>query len=97
MYYVPLAGHQGETRMYKSMQRLFYWPQMAANIFATVKICASRARERIKQRKQTGPLNPFTPEGPLEDFYIVLVCPFKSISKGYKIIILITDRFNKLA
>ena len=34
-----LAGHPGQTRMYDTMRRTYYWPQMAADIAATVRDC----------------------------------------------------------
>ena len=96
MHSTPIAGHPGQTRMYANMRRLFYWPHMAADVFATVQHCPSCARERIKQRKRQHPLILFPAEGPLEDVAVDLVGPFPATKKGYKMILVISDRFSKL-
>ena len=82
MHYVPLAGHPGQTKMYANMRRLFYWPHMAADVFCTVRSCASYARERIKQRKRQTPLTLFPAEGPLDDVALDLLGPFPATKKG---------------
>ena len=82
--------------MYANMHRLFYWPHMATDVFATVQHCPSCARERIKQRKRQHPLILFPAEGPLKDVAVDLVGPFPATKKGYKMILVISDRFSKL-
>ena len=96
MHFTPMGGHPGQTRMYATMRRVFYWPHMAADVLATVRDCASCARERLKQRKRKEPLQTFIAPGPLEDVAIDLLGPFSTTKQGYKSILVITDRFSKL-
>ena len=96
MHYAPAAGHPGQTRMYTTMRRLFYWPHMSADIFAIVRDCPSCSRERLKQRKRQEPLQLFQPTGPLEDVALDLLGPFPKTKQGYQSILVITDRFSKL-
>ena len=96
MHHSPMAGHPGQTRMYANMRRVFYWPQMAADIFGTVRRCYSCARERLRQRKRFEPLQLFPPERPLEDVAIDVLGPLPETKNGYKYVLVITDRFSKL-
>ena len=95
MHHVPLVGHPGKTRTYANMRRQFYLPHMASKIFATVRDCPSSARERLQQRRRNGTLYPFHPEGPLEDIVVDLLGPFNAAKKGYKMIMVLSDRFNE--
>ena len=38
-HYSKLAGHPGQTRMYHYVRSTYYWPQMAADIYRTVRTC----------------------------------------------------------
>ena len=96
MHHSPMAGHPGQTRMYANMRRVFYWPQMAADIFGTVRRCYSCARERLRQRKRFEPLQLFQPERPLEDVAIDVLGPLPETKNGYKYVLVVTDRFSKL-
>lgn len=36
-----LSGHRGQRRMYGTMQRNYFWPNMATNMYKTVSNCNS--------------------------------------------------------
>ena len=55
-HHAKLAGHPCQTRMYYNVLRTYYWPHMAAGIFATVRNCTTCAKNRLKLRKRTNPL-----------------------------------------
>jgi Integrase zinc binding domain len=44
------AGHPGSTRMFRSMRRKFFWPNIAQDFAETVRKCATCAKNRIKER-----------------------------------------------
>ena len=58
-HHAKLAGQPGQTRMYHNVRRTYYWPDMAADIFATVRNFTAFAKNRIKMRKRTSPLKLF--------------------------------------
>lgn len=41
-----MAGHPGQTRMYESLRRLYYWPHISEDINATIKNRLACARNR---------------------------------------------------
>lgn len=56
-YYPTLAGHQGERRMYDSMQREYDWSHMANEVYKSVRNCHKCARNKPseKQRRSIQP------------------------------------------
>ena len=44
----PIAGHPGQTRLHRRLQRSYYWPHMAADISAAVRECTSCAKNRLR-------------------------------------------------
>ena len=40
-HHAKLARHPGQTHMYYNVRRTYYWPHMAADIFATVRNCTT--------------------------------------------------------
>jgi len=91
-----LAGHPGQTRMYYAVRRTYYWPHMAADIYATVRNCAACARNRLKLRKRTNPLRLFPAKAPLEDLCIDILGPLVKTKGGNRFLLVVTDRFSKL-
>ena len=51
--------------MYYHVRRTYYWPHMAADIFATVRKCATCAKNLLKLRRRTNPLKLFPATKPL--------------------------------
>ena len=69
-HYSKLAGHPGQTRMYLQVRSAYLWPQMAADIYRTVRMCNACAKNHLKLRKRTHPLRLFPAERPLESLSI---------------------------
>jgi len=42
----PLSGHPGQTRLHRRLRRVYYWPQMAADVATTQRQSASACRAR---------------------------------------------------
>ena len=95
-HHVKLAGHPGQTRMYYNVRRTYYWPHMAADIFATVRNCTTCAKKRLKLRKRTNPLKLFPARKPLASLCIDILGSLTKSKRGYVFLLVITDRFTKL-
>ena len=61
-----MAGHPAPNRMYYLIQRIYYWPHMAADVVATVCKYSLCARSRVKLRNHTNNLKLFHAEEPLQ-------------------------------
>lgn len=52
LLYLPhssvIARHPEQRRMYDSMQREFYWPQMVDNLYTVVSNCSACERNRVE-------------------------------------------------
>ena len=95
-HHARLAGHPGQTRMYYHVWRTYYWPHMAADIFATVRNCTTCAKNRLKLRKRTNTLKLFPATKPLASLCIDILGPLTKSKKENVFLLVITDRFTKL-
>ena len=93
-HHARLAGHPGETRVFYHVRRTFYWPHMAADIFATVRNCTTCAKNRLKLRKRTNPLKLFPATKPLASLCIDILGPLTKSKEGNVFLLLIMDRFT---
>ena len=95
-HYSKFAGHPGQTRMYRHLRGTYYWPQMAADFYKTVRMCNACAKNRVKLRKRTHTLRLFPARSPLEALSIDIHGPLTKTKKGYRFLLVFTDRFTKL-
>ena len=95
-HYSRLAAHPGGRRLYYSLRRHMYWPSMAVDCYATVRKCSTCAKNRIKLRQRTNPLQLFPPAGPLESVAIDIFGPLLLTSRGNQYLLVMTDRYSKL-
>ena len=95
-HYPKLAGHPGQTRMYYTLRRGYYWPHMAADVFDTVRNCHQCAKNRIRLRKRTNPLALFPATVPLRSVAIDILGPLTKTKKKMRFLLVMTDRFTKL-
>ena len=91
-----MAGHPGQTRLYNTLRRVYYWPHMAADVFATVRNCTRCAKNRIKLRRRTNYLKLFPAREPLESVAMDVLGPLTKTKKGHQYLLIISDRFTKL-
>ena len=82
--------------MYHHVRSTYYWPQMAAGIYRTVRTCNACAKNRVKLRKRTYPLRLFPAQRSLESLSIDILGPLTKTKKGHRFLLVITDRFTKL-
>ena len=95
-HYSKFAGHPDQTRMYRHLSTTYYWPQMAADVYKTVRTCNACAKNRVKLRERTHPLRLFPARSPLEALSIDILGPLTKTKKGYRFLLVVTDRFTKL-
>jgi hypothetical protein len=96
-HYPRSSGHPGGTRLFASLRREFFWPQMAADCKAFVSRCPSCARKELKgKRRHTALLKLFPPSAPLEFVAIDILGPLPKTKSGNRYLLIISDRFSKL-
>ena len=95
-HYPKVAGHPGGRKLYYRIKRHFYWPALAADCYALVRNCPECPRNRIKLRKNFGVLTLFPANAPLESVCIDILGELARTPRGYRYILVITDRFTKL-
>ncbi len=95
-HYSRLAGHPGGRRLYCNLKRHMYWPAMAVDCYAVVRKCSTCAKNRIKLRQRTNPLQLFPPAGPLESVAIDIFGPLLKTPRGNEYLLMLTDRYSKL-
>ena len=95
-HYSKLARHPGQTRMYNYVKKTYYWPHMAADIYATVRSCSTCAKNRLKLRRALNPLKLFPATKPLTNLCIDILRPLTKSKRGCRFLLVITDRFTKL-
>ena len=91
-----LAGHPGQTRMYDSMRKTYYWPQMTADIAAVIRNCRKCAQNRLRLSKRSNKMALFPASKPLEDVAIDLLGPLPKTLSGNRHLLVISCRFTKL-
>lgn len=91
-----LAGHPGESRMYASMRRYYYWVGMAADVVTHVRNCESCARGRVRPLYKRSALRLFPATIPFQDIATDLYGPLPNTAAGHEYVMVITDRFSKL-
>ena len=82
--------------MYHHVRSTYYWPQMAADIYRTVRTCNACAKNSVKIRNRTHPLRLFPAQRPLEILWIDILGPSTKKKKGHRFLLVIIGRFTKL-
>jgi len=95
-HHTATAGHPGGTRMYLTLRQSFYWPSMALDAHNTVRSCVSCAKNRINLKKHKSFLKLFPASRPLQYVSIDILGPMPRTSRGFRYILVITDRYSKL-
>ena len=95
-HHTKLAGHPGRTRMCRNIRETYYWRQIVADVYKTIRNCATCAKNRVKLRKRTHPLRIFPATRPLESLAIDIFGPLTKTKKGHRFLLVISDRFSKV-
>ncbi|GKE33959.1 putative reverse transcriptase domain-containing protein [Tanacetum coccineum] len=90
--------HPGSDKMYQDMKKLYWWPNMKADIATYVSKCLTCAKVKAEHQRLSGLLQqPKIPEWKLEHITMDFVTGLPRTSSGYDSIWVIVDRFTKLA
>ncbi|GJZ65883.1 putative reverse transcriptase domain-containing protein [Tanacetum coccineum] len=90
--------HPGSDKMYQDMKRLYWWPNMKANIATYVSKCLTCAKVKAEhQRPSDLLLQPEIPQWKWDNITMDFVTKLPKSSQGYDTIWVIVDRLTKAA
>nr|GFC46067.1 reverse transcriptase domain-containing protein [Tanacetum cinerariifolium] len=88
--------HLGSDKMYQDMKKLYWWPNMKADITTYVSKCLTYAKVKAEHQKPSGLLvQPKIPEWKWDNITMDFVTKLLKSSQGYDIIWVIVDRLTK--
>ncbi|GJR50281.1 putative reverse transcriptase domain-containing protein [Tanacetum coccineum] len=90
--------HPGSEKMYQDMKKLYWWPNMKANIATYVSKCLTCAKVKAKHQRPSGLLvQPDIPQWKWDNITMDFVTKLPKSSQGYDTIWVIVDRLTKSA
>ncbi|GKE23677.1 putative reverse transcriptase domain-containing protein [Tanacetum coccineum] len=90
--------HPGSNKMYQDMKKLYWWPNMKADIATYVSRCLTCAKVKAKHQRPSGLLiQPKIPEWKWDNITMDFVTKLPKTSQGYDTIWVIVDRLTKSA
>nr|GEV46267.1 hypothetical protein [Tanacetum cinerariifolium] len=90
--------HPGSDKMYQDLKKLYWWPNMKADIAAFVSKCLTCAKVKVEHQKPSGLLQqPKIPEWKWEKITMDFVSGLPRTPSGYDSIWVIVDRLTKSA
>ncbi|GJR25962.1 putative reverse transcriptase domain-containing protein [Tanacetum coccineum] len=90
--------HPGSDKMYQDMKKLYWWPNMKADIATYVSKCLTCAKAKAEHQRPSGLLvQPKIPEWKWDNITMDFVTKLPKTSQGYDIIWVIVDRLTKSA
>ncbi|GJX79544.1 putative reverse transcriptase domain-containing protein, partial [Tanacetum coccineum] len=90
--------HSGSDKMYQDMKKLYWWPNMKADIATYVSKCLTCAKVKAEHQRPSGLLvQPKIPEWKWDNITMDFVTKLPKTSQGYDTIWVIVDRLTKSA
>ncbi|GJR65663.1 putative reverse transcriptase domain-containing protein [Tanacetum coccineum] len=90
--------HPGSDKMYQDMKKLYWWPNMKADIATYVSKCLTCAKVKAEHQRPSGLLvQPKIPEWKWDNITMDFVTKLPKSSQGYDTIWVIVDRLTKFA
>ncbi|GJU85969.1 putative reverse transcriptase domain-containing protein [Tanacetum coccineum] len=90
--------HSGSDKMYQDMKKLYWWPNMKADIATYVNKCLTCAKVKAEHQRPSGLLvQPKIPEWKWDNITMDFVTKLPKTSQGYDTIWVIVDRLTKSA
>ncbi|GJS85560.1 putative reverse transcriptase domain-containing protein [Tanacetum coccineum] len=94
------ASHKGlgSDKMYQDMKKLYWWPNMKANIATYVSKCLTCLKVKAEHQKPSGLLvQPEIPQWKWDNITMDFITKLPKTSSGYDSIWVIVDHFTKSA
>nr|GEU75018.1 putative reverse transcriptase domain-containing protein [Tanacetum cinerariifolium] len=93
-YYI----HTGSNKMYQDMKKLYWWPNMKANISTYVSKCLTSARVKAEHQRPLRLLvQPAIPKWKWDNITMDFITKLPKSSQGFVTILVIVDRLTKSA
>nr|GEW51083.1 putative reverse transcriptase domain-containing protein [Tanacetum cinerariifolium] len=90
--------HLGSDKMYQDIKKLYWWPNMKANIATYVSKCLTCARVKAGHQRPSGLLvHPTIPEWKWDNITMNFITKLPKSPKGFDTIWVIVDRLTKSA
>nr|GEY22214.1 reverse transcriptase domain-containing protein [Tanacetum cinerariifolium] len=90
--------HQDSDKMYQDMNKLYWWPNMKADIATYVRKCLTRSKVKAEHQKPSGLLGKLEiPQWKWDNITMNFVTKLLKSSQGYDTIWVIVDRLTKSA
>ncbi|GJV53504.1 putative reverse transcriptase domain-containing protein [Tanacetum coccineum] len=90
--------HPGSDKMYQDMEKLYWWPNMKADIATYVNKCLTCAKVEAEHQRPSGLLvQPKIPKWKWDNITMDFVTKLPKTSQGYDTIWVIVDRLTKSA
>ncbi|GJV77036.1 putative reverse transcriptase domain-containing protein [Tanacetum coccineum] len=90
--------HPGSDKMYQDMKKLYWWPNMKADIATYVSKCLTCAKVKAEHQRPSRLLvQPKIPEWKWDNITMDFVTKLPKTSQGYDTIWVIVDRLTKFA
>ncbi|GJS53449.1 putative reverse transcriptase domain-containing protein [Tanacetum coccineum] len=90
--------HPGSKKMYQDMKKLYWWPNMKADIATYVSKCLTCARVKAEHQRPSGLLvQPEIPEWKWDNITMDFITKLPKSSQGFDTIWVIVDRLTKSA
>ncbi|MDN6023375.1 MAG: hypothetical protein L0I32_06045 [Lactobacillus sp.] len=92
------AGHFGIWKTYKNLVDTFYWKSMLPSIKRFCNTCIDCQKHNTSTQKLQGLFSPLpVPEGRWTDVSMDFITGIPTTNRGFDMIMVITDRFTKMA
>nr|GEX52310.1 retrotransposon protein, putative, unclassified [Tanacetum cinerariifolium] len=90
--------HPGSKKMYQYMKKLYWWPNMKANIATYVSKCLTCVRVKAEHQRPSGLLvQPAIPEWKWDNITMDFITKLPKLPQGFDTIWVIVDRLTKSA
>ena len=98
MHDSPMAGHLGVRKTLWKLAQHYYWPGMRKEVHQYVQSCVACSQNKHSNQATVGMLQPIPiPSNRWEVWSMDLVGPLPSTSRGHNTIVVMVDKFTKLA
>ncbi|GJU47279.1 putative reverse transcriptase domain-containing protein [Tanacetum coccineum] len=95
---VKYSIHPGSEKMYQDVKKLYWWPNMKADIATYVSKCLTCARVKAEHQRPSGLLvQPTIPEWKWDNITMDFITKLPRSSQGFDTIWVIVDRLTKSA